>query len=105
MRSIVAVSLLACALTLVLGACGQKTGGDPIPTAAELAAAAKAAHSANGLCPVMGRPVDADAVTTEYQGQKIAFCCPPCAPKFRADPERYMKLMRDNPGKYGYTKP
>ena len=105
MRTIVAVSLLAWALSLLLAGCSQKTGGDPIPTAAELAAAAKAAHSANGLCPVMGRPVEPDAGTTDYQGQKIAFCCPPCGPKFRADPERYMKVMRANPEKYGYTKP
>lgn len=105
MRSIRSLTALACALALLVGACGRKTGGDPVPTATELAAAAKAARAVNGLCPVMGRLVEPEGGSTDYQGQKIAFCCPPCAPKFRADPERYMKLMRENPAKYGYTKP
>jgi hypothetical protein len=27
--------------------------------------------------------------------QEIKFCCPMCKPKFLADPDKYMKIIRD----------
>jgi len=66
-------------------------------------AARKAAGSANGLCPVMGRPVTVKGGSAEYRGERIAFCCPPCAAKFNADPTRYMAVLRADPVKYAYA--
>ena len=41
-------------------------------------------------CPVMGKPIN-ESIYTEYKGQKVYFCCPPCVDKFKADPEKYVK--------------
>jgi len=71
----------------------------------DLKRAAHAAGSANGLCPVMGRPVTTDGGSLEYEGQKIAFCCKGCIERFRADPEPYMKQMRADPLAYAYDRP
>ncbi len=73
------------------------------PTQAKLQAAAKAAGSVNGLCPVMGRLVTPTGGSAVYMGEKVGFCCKGCAAKFNADPTRYMDLMRMNPPKYWYV--
>jgi Cu+-exporting ATPase len=72
-------------------------------TAPDLAAAAQAAGTANGLCPVMHNPVKASGGNVLYRGEKIGFCCPGCARKFLAEPAWYMDVMRANPARFGYT--
>jgi YHS domain-containing protein len=91
------------AVVLLAAGCG----GAHEPTVAEAGAAAAAKGFANGVCPVMGNPVDLSDpdLYAEYKGQRIAFCCGPCRPKFLKDPERYMKVLRDDPAKYGYRAP
>lgn len=67
---------------------------------------AKAAvKSANGRCPVMGKPVVAKGGSATYGKQRIAFCCPPCEVRFKQDPEKYMRLMRADPLAYAYDRP
>jgi len=83
--------------SLFVGACGSKA-----PKADELAAARKEAGSVNGLCPIMENPVSPVGGFVDYKGQRVAFCCKGCETDFSADPEKYMKLMRENPAKYGY---
>lgn len=39
---------------------------------------------------VMGKPV-----VINYQGQEIKFCCPDCPPKFKKDPDKYIKKLQD----------
>jgi Cu(I)/Ag(I) efflux system membrane fusion protein len=46
------------------------------------------------LCPVMGGEINRD-VFTDYNGMRIYFCCPSCDAEFKADPEKYLKQMRD----------
>ena len=36
----------------------------------------------------MGKPI-----VTVYKGQEMKFCCASCPKKFKADPEKYLKLM------------
>ena len=36
----------------------------------------------------MGKPL-----VTVYHGQEIKFCCSDCPPKFKKDPEKYMKML------------
>lgn len=42
------------------------------------------------LCPVMGSPIDS-TVYTDYQGQRIYFCCPGCSDMFLKTPEKYFE--------------
>ena len=46
----------------------------------------------NLICPVMGNEVDPD-VYVDHEGRRIGFCCPPCIPKFKADPAKYLKKV------------
>ena len=53
-----------------------------------------AAHQAavkpvNTVCAICGMRVDPNVPTLEYQGRTIGFGCKMCAPKFKADPDRY----------------
>ena len=43
------------------------------------------------FCPVMKHDftVKADSKFSVYQGRYYVFCCPPCKPKFDADPAKY----------------
>lgn len=38
----------------------------------------------------MGKPI-----TNNYMGQQIIFCCSDCPPKFKKDPEKYMKKLAE----------
>ena len=45
-------------------------------------------------CPVSGKAVDA-AVTSEYKGRSVAFCCGNCKKTFDADPDSFAKKLGD----------
>jgi len=47
---------------------------------------------AQGICPVMKKPLPANAKWTVVDGQIIYVCCPPCIDKIKADPEMYLKI-------------
>jgi hypothetical protein len=79
-----------------LGGCGAR-GATP----ERLAEAARAARSENGLCPIMDRLVD-PAHVVEVGGARIGLCCPACEQTFRQDPERWLRALRADPGRYGY---
>jgi YHS domain-containing protein len=101
------LSALVLASSLVLPACGGSTPPAADPAGAP-AAAATAAASAGAvapkpmgeakvgdttLCPVSGEDfvVAADSPKVELDGKTYYFCCPGCAKKFQADPQKYMK--------------
>jgi YHS domain-containing protein len=45
------------------------------------------------MCPIMdGKPIN-KAISTEYKGKKVYFCCPGCDTKFKADPEQYISKL------------
>jgi hypothetical protein len=57
-----------------------------------------------GTCIVSGEKLGGDmgpAIVFVYQdkakgiNQEVKFCCPMCKPKFIADPDKYMKIIRD----------
>lgn len=56
---------------------------------AAVASPAKAGQPVNTICAICGMDVDPKLPTVEYQGQTIGFGCKMCAPKFKADPDRY----------------
>ena len=43
----------------------------------------------NTVCAICGMEVDPKLPTLEYQGKKIGFGCKLCAPKVKADPDKY----------------
>ncbi len=48
------------------------------------------------VCPLMGGKINKD-IYTDYQGQRVYFCCAGCKPKFEKDPEKSMKKFeKDN---------
>jgi hypothetical protein len=93
-RALLAALLLAAPFS---PGCGKK---DP---AEALAAAAREAGTANGLCPVQESLVVPGVRTVEYQGKKVGFCCAPCPAKFEKDPEKYMAKVRADPARFGWT--
>jgi hypothetical protein len=119
------VGLIAGSLLLV--ACGDKgsdsktsnttpaagtPAGAPGPKGAVGADVAKAkadAKTVNGRCPVQtGKLVEPEDTLTykdPVTGKDllVGFCCGKCPTEFKKDPEKYMKVMRDDPTKFGYA--
>ena len=48
---------------------------------------------AQGICPVMKKPLPANAKWTVVDGNIIYVCCPPCVEKMQADPTKYVAEM------------
>lgn len=48
---------------------------------------------AQGVCPVMEQPVDAEMKSVVVNGRKIFVCCPPCIAKIKADPATYVAKL------------
>ena len=81
---------------LIVGFAGCKgdseTGADPNASAKIGGETTTTSPVAQTTCPIMGKAID-KAVSTEYQGQKVYFCCPGCIDKFKAEPAKYTKDM------------
>ena len=48
---------------------------------------------AQGRCPVMKKPLPANAKWTVVDGQIFYVCCPPCVDKIKADPKAYLMKL------------
>jgi len=46
--------------------------------------------TAQGTCPIMGKPVDATMKSTIVNGQQVFVCCPPCIDKINDEREIYL---------------
>ena len=46
-------------------------------------------------CPVMGSQIN-KKIYTDYQGQRVYFCCPMCKGPFAKDPEKYFKKIAES---------
>ena len=58
-------------------------------------ATTQAATPINKFCAVdHENPVDSTVPTVTYKGKVIGFCCEDCIPKFKKNPERYMKDLK-----------
>jgi len=58
----------------------------------------KASKPVNTLCPLTGEKID-PAVTTQYKGKTVAFCCADCIKDFNKDPAKYMKKIEADEAK------
>lgn len=45
------------------------------------------------ICPVMGGKIDKE-IYSDYQGQRVYFCCPSCVDKFKENPEKYIEKLK-----------
>ncbi|HEY7089174.1 MAG TPA: YHS domain-containing protein [Tepidisphaeraceae bacterium] len=48
----------------------------------------------NKFCAVNTKDEVDPAVTVEYNGKIVGFCCKDCIPTFKKDPEKYMKDLK-----------
>ncbi len=56
----------------------------------------KATDAGNRICPVTGEKIDeSQKVAYEYKGKIYNFCCSMCIPKFKKDPEKYIKNITE----------
>jgi YHS domain-containing protein len=85
------------AALLVLAAGCSSSNTPAASPAAPLPASTQASATLtpiNKYCAVeKGDEID-PAVTYLYQGKVIGFCCEDCVPKFKANPEKYMKDLK-----------
>ena len=88
--------------TLLIAAAGCSNNNPPpekspnaaMPTTAPATQASAALVPINKFCAVdRGNAVD-PTVTYLYKGKVIGFCCEDCVPKFKEDPEKYMKDLK-----------
>lgn len=87
--SSVAVLTVASGFTLSVGCAGE-----PATRPTTQTAAAPTTKPVNTMCAVENDdPIDPN-VTTVYNGKVVAFCCKDCVPKFKQDPEKYMKNLK-----------
>ena len=88
-------SLFAALFAILLGAAvtiaAEKSAGDKSATKP-----ATTQPAINKFCAVEGgdHAVDKD-VFVMYKGQKIGFCCEDCIKEFNADPDTYMKKLKE----------
>lgn len=67
----------------------EATAHDSHANRGETSAARSSDAPVNDVCAICGMEVNPELETLEYQGRTIGFGCKLCAPKFKADPERY----------------
>ncbi|MFZ9092102.1 MAG: hypothetical protein ACO3FE_18665 [Planctomycetaceae bacterium] len=102
MKSFLMALIPVCCLAVFVG-CGETASETVVTDAAE--PAAPAVEVANTVCPIMGNEIDLTSLNedtlVEWNGKKVAFCCPPCNEKWVAltDDERAEKLA--NPPSHG----
>lgn len=80
--------LITVILTLVLAGSVAGVGWAAPPPLMETSQAGKSQVA----CPVLGGKIN-KTIYTDYQGQRIYFCCPACIDIFKQDPEKYLKKM------------
>ena len=86
------VVLLVGVLIIGFAGCNKdKSDTDSNAAAKTVGGTTETAAVTQTTCPVMaGKPID-KAVSIDYQGKKVYFCCPGCIDKFKAEPEKYTK--------------
>ena len=73
---------------------GEKKAPPPPTTRPSTQPSQAKAKPINKFCAV-NRDEEVDpAITTTYKGKTIGFCCEDCLPKFKKDPEKYMKDLK-----------
>jgi YHS domain-containing protein len=86
------LSLMLCVVLFVASGIILSQAENDAKASVSLAAAAW--NVGNKVCPVMGNPIVEDTKATyEYQGKVYNFCCEACIEEFKANPEKYIKII------------
>ena len=89
--------LLCCAMaTALVYSADTKTGAKkPVATTQPTTRPTTRPVAINKFCAVdRENPVDDTVPTVIYKGKVIGFCCDDCPPKFKKNPELYMKDLK-----------
>jgi len=86
MKNFIAVSALVLSAAVLAGVVGAE------PTTQPTTAPSKT--PVNKFCPVNPSHEIDPEVTWVYKDMLIGFCCEDCLPKFKKDPEKYLKNMK-----------
>lgn len=83
--------VVCCAIVAGLALASDKPKS-PAPTTRPTS---QPAEAVNKFCAVdKENPVDSTVPTVTYKGKVIGFCCDDCPPKFKKNPELYMKDLK-----------
>ena len=94
MKRFMMSAVIGCALSGVVVFAADKPANKK-PDSATTKPATQPAKAINEFCAVdKDNPVDPTVPTLIYKGKVIGFCCEDCAPKFKKDPEYYMKDLK-----------
>jgi YHS domain-containing protein len=93
---LVATAAVLAAGSVFLAGCKGEPQTAPAPAKSGSSGAAADAKVAitQKVCPVMGGEID-PTIYVDYNERRIYFCCAMCPPKFKKDPEKYLKIVDD----------
>lgn len=93
MKFTIPALLLALGLAVFTVGCDSGSKATP-PKDKQSQAETNKSVAVNTVCPIMGNDVDPDAVTVQFKGQTIGFCCDDCDEKWAklTDKEKEEKL-------------
>jgi len=88
------LSLIICGVFFLTSGVIMAQAEDGAKASAPLAAQVQ--DAGNKVCPVMGNPINEDEKATyEYEGKIYNFCCAGCIEEFKANPEKYIKIIEE----------
>ena len=94
MKNLIAYALLCCAIANAL-VYSADTPTDKKKPAVATTQPTTHPVAINKFCAVdRDNPVDDTVPTVTYKGKVIGFCCDDCPPKFKKNPELYMKDLK-----------
>lgn len=79
------------ALVLAFSAAGAGLASDPTAGIMDRPGPLRTQQTA---CPVQGGKINKE-IYTDYQGQRVYFCCPACIDIFKKDPEKFLRKMQE----------
>jgi YHS domain-containing protein len=97
MKTTVKILCILAVLGLMWSGCEKSSNDTPAPpeSGTQTTTASDTTTKAQEKCPIMGNKVD-KAVFTDYEGERVYFCCPGCIDKFNDEPVKFVKAMKDD---------
>ena len=96
-----AAALCTAAFVLADDIPGMNMPPAPPPATQPSTHPASAVDLRNTICPVSNDKVGDSNLVEVYDGKVYHLCCPDCSKDFDKNPDKYAKLVADNPAKFG----
>jgi len=86
------ITAIASAVTLLLASCSSTTTDPHAGHDMSSMSGLTVKPYTSDKCPVTGEKLGSmgDPVSIVHKGQEVKFCCKPCIPKFKANPDKYL---------------